>query len=301
MLFVELWIVASDFSRVIAVDFSAASSPTRGANSIWRAVAEDDGPIRTQNFATRYELANDLEQLVSATGRSLVVFDIALGWPAGFARSIGLSHRRAESTDQLLDELLDDERNNFNNRFDVANELNQRAGSPIFWGHPRGRTFSHLSPTTVGRLENFPELLHDKRLIEQNVGGVIKSPFQLTGAGAVGGQSLVGQVFVRRLKHRGLDISVWPFSERQSRVVIGEYYFSLTPWKLEIGSVPDQKQVRATVRWLRRELRSRRNPLSSDLFKEANSIQRRGIINEEGWLVGWPMRQRSSGAVTRLI
>ena len=278
------------FHRLIAIDFSAAAKPTLGANSLWMAISEGDGAVRTRNVATRHELADRLVALCQRPGRTLVVIDVALGWPSGFATSLGLKGRPFEQSPALLAALTLDDCHNVNNRFDVANELNRRAGGPLFWGHPKGRHYSHLSPTTMHRAESFPSTVAARRLLERNVGGVIKSPFQLAGAGAVGGQSIVAQAFLHRLARR-LDFSVWPFCGGDAAVVVGECYFSLFPWRQERGITNDQKQVRATVRWLRQEIDEGRDPVSHTLFALASATQRRAICHEEGWLVGWSLRE----------
>jgi hypothetical protein len=279
--------VTSPFARVVAVDFSAASVPTRGVNSIWVAVAELTGTIRSRNCATRAELATCLTRVVARPGRSLVAFDIALGWPAGMAASLGLVGRPHDAVQDLLDEMVVDEPSNANNRFDVAATLNARSGSALFWGHPPGRTYALLGATTAVPRELAPRPFDARRTLERHVGGSIKSPMQLSGAGALGGQSLLGQVFVRRWARHVGGVSVWPFDPPTGRVVVGEYYFSLCDWRAERGLITDDRQARAAARYLRAELAAGRHPARASLLAGLSSPERQQARDEEGWLLAY--------------
>lgn len=289
--------MSAPFARVVAVDFSAASVPTRGANSLWVATAEGVRPIRTRNCATRAELATVLTGLVAAPGRSLVVLDIALGWPAGLARALGLVGRAHDAMGQLLDEMVTDGPDNANNRFEVAATLNARSGCALFWGHPPGRAYGALSPTTTPPAGLAPRPFDARRTLERHVGGAIKSPMQLAGAGALGGQSIIGQVFVRRWARAVGGVTVWPFEPPRSRVVVGEYYFSLCDWRAERGVVTDERQVRAAARFFRAELAAGRDPTRASLLAGLNPATRRLARDEEGWLLAYPSLPDAGGAV----
>ncbi len=276
------------FSRILAIDFSAASVPTRGENSIWTGLGELDGPIRTSNLATRSELSRLIERQATREGRTLVVIDVALGWPSGMAKALGVSGR--SGLVGLLSELLMDDERNRNNRFEVANELNRRSHAALFWGHPATQRYAHLAMTKKVPSALDPRPFSAMRIIEHHVGGVIKSPVQLCGVGAVGSQSLMAQFLFERLRERGVDISIWPFEPPTSKVVVAEYFFSLLEWRHEAGAVKDQRQVRAAVKWARRQLRES-EPLSGEvLFHKLSSHEQHVVQSEEGWLMGWPSR-----------
>jgi hypothetical protein len=276
------------FSRILAIDFSAASVPTLGENSLWLAWREQGGPLRTTNFATRHELSIRIENLAARPGRTLIVIDVALGWPQGMAYALGVKGRRGVVA--LLSTLLSDDDNNRNNRFDVANELNRRSGASLWWGHPATHRYTHLSMNSAAPHELAPRPFSHMRLIERHVGGVIKSPMQLSGVGAVGSQSLMAQLLFDRLRHGGMDLSVWPFEPATTRVVVAESFFSLLDWRKESGTVRDQRQVRACVRWAERELATS-DPLNEvALLSQLTALERRAVLAEEGWLMGWPSR-----------
>ncbi len=278
------------FARVVAVDFSAASSPTTGADSLWTAHCEADGPIRTRNHATREQLTAHLDDLVARAGRTLIVIDVALGWPVGMASALGVRGRSGVVA--LLNELVSDEANNANNRFAVASELNRRAGAALLWGHPRSQRYDHLAMTTRAPEGLAPRPFSAKRTIEHHVGGVIKSPVQLCGVGAVGSQSVLAQVLFERMRSRGLDLSVWPFEPATTRVVVAEYFFSLLAWRAEVGRVTDERQVRSAARWARAALRDGDALDASALLGALSARERRDVLSEEGWLMGWPSTTR---------
>ena len=279
---------AEAFSRILAIDFSAAAVPTLGPNSLWVGEAVARGPIRTWNIATRYELAEWLLARCERPGRTLLVFDVALGWPVGFGAALGLVSSPHQQTVALLDDMIVDDERNVNNRFDVASELNDRCGRDLFWGHPPGRNYAHLRPTKSPRSPRDLRMIAEKRHIERAVGSVIQSPFQLSGVGAVGSQSLLAQVFLHRLQKRGLDLEWWPFSlAPTARVVAAESFFSLHPWRVERGVTPDEQQVRAAARWLCSELAAGRSPLRPELLGSLSHAQRQDVHAEEGWLAGF--------------
>lgn len=284
--------MSDPFARVLAVDFSAASVPTTGANSIWVAVAEPGRSIRTTNCPTRRALADLLTRVVARPGRSLIALDIALGWPRGLAASIGLAGRPHDRVNDLFDEMVVDDDTNFNNRFEVAAALNMRSGCALFWGHPPGRSYENLSATTVPPRGLAPRPFPARRALERHVGGTIKSPMQLAGAGALGGQSILGQVFVRRWARRVGEVSVWPFERPTTRVVVGEYYFSLCEWRRERGVVTDDRQVRAAARFLRAEVAAGRDPTRASLLAALAPAARQSVRDEEGWLLAYPATVR---------
>jgi molybdopterin molybdotransferase len=272
---------AEPFSRVLAVDFSANATPKLGADSIWVAEGSPGARTRARNLSTRRELEDVLESLTSRPGRSLVVIDVALGWPEGLAELACGEPRRHEMAALLADLVLDGARNE-NNRFDVANELNARAGVALFWGHPHGRRYRHLSSTTrpprgLARWEG----QHLRRL-ERACGGTIKSPLQLYGNGSVGSQSMLAQAMFERLRRRGVPIGLWPYDGARAKVVVAEEFFARRLFDWPRGTVRDERQVRGCVAVMRPLLESGGGALVA--LGALGSSSRAAVLAEEGWL-----------------
>ena len=86
------------FDAYVMVDWSAASVPARGADSIWiaearrhRAGVEIREPLNAPTRAlAAAHLAGVIDSHIAAGRRVLVGFDFAFGHPSGFARALGL-------------------------------------------------------------------------------------------------------------------------------------------------------------------------------------------------------------------
>src|SRR5262245_44129700 len=120
------------------VDWSGASVPSRGTDSIWIAHARRVGnaltihdPLNppTRGLATAH-LADVIDTYIAAGARVLIGFDFAFGYPRGFARALGLTGRgpRWRRTWTALGELVHDRDDNSNDRWQVASTLNRRLG-----------------------------------------------------------------------------------------------------------------------------------------------------------------------------
>src|SRR5690606_33139932 len=113
----------------------------------WVSLGWEGGALRTEalaNPATRRQAEEGLRRhLVRAVeeGRSVLAgFDFPYGYPAGFARALGLRGRPWRAAWELLAAAIeDDQAKGWNNRFEVAARFNQRMGGGPFWGHPHGR------------------------------------------------------------------------------------------------------------------------------------------------------------------
>ena len=86
------------FNAYVIVDWSAASRPNTGADSVWIGVLKRDVRFRLAfeafNPPTRGEaekkLAAVLDDLKKRGERAMVGFDFALGFPRGFAEGLKL-------------------------------------------------------------------------------------------------------------------------------------------------------------------------------------------------------------------
>ena len=91
----------SEFDAYLMVDWSGASVPSRGTDSIWIAHARRDGnaltihePLNapTRALATAH-LADVIDTYIALGSRVLVGFDFAFGYPRGFARAQPLDRK----------------------------------------------------------------------------------------------------------------------------------------------------------------------------------------------------------------
>jgi molybdopterin molybdotransferase len=274
-------VAAEPFARVVAVDFSANATPKLGADSIW--VAEGAPRTRTlvRNLATRRELEGDLEKVAAKAGRTLVIIDVALGWPEGLAALVAGSPRRHDVARLLGDEVTDGPRNE-NNRFEVASELNRRAGVALYWGHPQGRAYRFLSPTKRPPRGLAPWDGEHLRRLERACGGTIKSPLQLYGNGSVGSQSMLAQAMLERLRRAGVPLALWPYDGDGATVVVAEEFFARRLFDFPRGTVRDERQVRGCVSVLRPLLEGAPTPLVS--LSALRQPAREVVLHEEGWL-----------------
>lgn len=261
------------FDEFLAVDWSAASSPKRGRDSVWLCHGAWSGGNLSEvvvNPSTRAEAMARVTALceeAAAGGRRLLAgFDFCFGVPVAahslFPDVFGPPGPRAWSGwwDTLAGAVTDDGRN-VNNRFEVADDFNRRTGHALFWGRPRTAPMDrlvHLSPTRAPAGGLAPSPLPPLRLCEQRAAGSgrISSVWQLLGAGSVGGQSLVGVHHLARLRQRlGAHLAVWPFSTGLSArrddypaVTLAEVWPSAGPVDTRLGKVRDEAQVRSLVR-----------------------------------------------------
>lgn len=309
------------FDAYVIVDWSAANTPVRGANSIWICALErrDGSLIQLQlaNPATRAaaaaELADLFSDLVARDRITLAGFDIAFGYPTGFAQKL-----RGENADwravwkELMARIRDSD-NNANNRFDVAADLNQKLSSRDlpFWGCANGTVRPHLSahkPHGMGE-HGWPEYRMTDRVI-----GAPKSVWQLAYAGSVGGQTLVGIPYLHKLRHHSwfADVArVWPFETglrpitrpgtQDWKILFAETYPSLIEAQAEPDEVKDCAQVRTYAHALAAMDGEGR---LGGLFagpSEMSPEERHVIETEEAWILGIETARpmKPSGAPSR--
>jgi len=294
--------VGALFDAYLAVDWSARSRPSPARptpDSIW--VAQRCGRSGTEwNPRTRRAARELLETLLAehmAAGRRVFAgFDFALGYPAGFARSLGLAGSRAPWLRlwQELERRVIDETDNGNNRFDVAAGLNARCGGVTpgpLWGCPE----AHRSPTLMPKSPGFPYVVGSgaalPRLRWTDRGGV-QPVWKLYGNGSVGSQTLLGIPVVAYLRTTfGSAGRVWPFetgfTAAASPIVYAEIWPSLARAAHDVEvPVKDQRQVRAMTMWLSDMDDAGR---LADLFGRPPDLPPEGVaaaVEEEGWILG---------------
>ncbi|MFK8026029.1 MAG: hypothetical protein AB8G26_18890 [Ilumatobacter sp.] len=286
--------MSASFDRVVIVDWSANSAPKRGKDSIWAAEAEvTTGAVRSVNLPTRHDAAELLAYTAVQPGRVLIGVDFSLGFPSGTAAALGLEEQSWRSMWSELARLLDDDEHNRNNRFAVAAELNERLGAEPgpFWGCPPSRAGAFLTTTKrpcapLGEWRAVEGLLRAR-------GHHPFSAWQLTGAGAVGSQSLLGIATLHRVvaavaaSDRSVD--VWPLSTGLSvptaDAVLVEIWPTLVPlpeppsdpWNVRVR---DQVQVETLAAHL---AAADLEPLFMPPVPPASLD---AVVDEEGWIFG---------------
>lgn len=285
------------FDAYVMVDWSAASRPAVGADSIWWTCLER-GPAglverATANPPTRARAEAELADLLSdLAARGLAVlagFDFNFGFPEGFAEKLGVRDWRGVW--RRLSAEIHDGDDNANDRFAAAGRLNRAlsGGAEPFWGHPQGCAYEGLSPTRRGGAG-----LPDRRRAELRAPGT-QPVWKLCYAGAVGGQTLTGIPRLERLRrHPWLAefIRVWPFETGLAplaraagpSVVLAEIYPSLLP--VAADGVKDRAQVLASAHhFARLDGEGGLAPLFAG-DPALSPAERAAIEREEGWILG---------------
>jgi hypothetical protein len=289
------------FDAYMVVDWSAASTPRRGADSIWWALIQRTGAtfamVKRENAPTREAATQDiieqLSALLSDGHRILAGFDFPFGYPAGTAARLGMPGSPWRHLWQELSDQLEDSDDNSNNRIDVAEGLNERLGSEAFpfWGNVREETRPYL--LRRGRRPHGAQDLAEWRLCDQR-GKTTSSVWQLAGNGSVGSQVLTGIPRVWRMRtdpRLAMESHIWPFEtglahDKRARLVFAEVYPSLLTPNPEPDQVKDARQVRTTAEHfaaldIAGELEA--------LFQgdpELSEAERAVVEQEEAWILG---------------
>ncbi|MEP1538633.1 MAG: gephyrin-like molybdotransferase Glp [Paracoccaceae bacterium] len=232
------------------VDWSGGNDTGARAckDAIWVAEArrgqvEKPVYLRNRKLAEAW-LQEAITASLSAGERLLLGFDFPFGYPKGFGTAVTGSDDPFAIWDWLSDRIEDTPENN--NRFDVAAELNRLfPGVGPFWGNGLKRDIPDLPRKgKAGDGHGLPE----NRIAETHAKGAF-TLWQLSGAGAVGSQTLMGLPVLNRL--RGLfpgDISVWPFEPLDTSIGIVEIWPSLTVGTAPEGWIKDAWQVHEVAR-----------------------------------------------------
>jgi hypothetical protein len=292
------------FNAYVIVDWSAASKPNTGADSVWIGVLKRDVRFRLGfeafNPATRAEaeakLIAVLDDLKKRSERALVGFDFPLGFPRGLAQGLNLPGEAPwRAVWDQLDKMVKDKADNTNNRFGVASEINRRlTGGPFpFWGCPPKDALTTLQPKRPREHgpDDLPEMRH------ADVAAKAASIWKLYYNGSVGGQAILGIPLVRRLKlARGEAVKVWPFEtgfkalgERDLEgveVVMAEIYPALLKAAPLAGEIKDQTQVRGMCEHLSRlDEAGKLGPAFAPAPDTAADVVL-DAEREEGWILG---------------
>lgn len=281
------------FDTMAMVDWSAATRPSTGADSIWIGTARPGVATTTENVPTRLGARARLHALaarsIAAGERLLIGFDFPFGYPAGVAKHI-TSHGKAMALWRWIAGRIRDHADNANNRFDVASEVNGRyPGLGPFWGRPA--TWPHPEVPTRAKARTGVRHPPERRLADRRAKGA-KTVWQLHYAGSVGSQVLMGLPHVLALRddpELAAHVAIWPLETGltvpDAPIVLAEVYPSLiAPDPSE--AIKDAGQVRATADWL---AGLDRDGALAPLFLgpvDASARERSLIVAEEAWILG---------------
>lgn len=271
-----------EFDTLIAVDWSAASVPVKGENSIWISRRTKGHDSALLNFATRFDaehyLAKQIQESQAKGTRLLMGFDFPFGYPEGFTAALG----RADNEPawrmiwRIFTDMVEDDARNLNNRFAVAAGLNERMGfvEGPFWGCPAKQAGPHLSPYRPKQ-----HFIAERRICEVPV-PKSQPGWKLAYVGSVGSQGLMGIPVLERLR-QAHSVRVWPFEDipsQGSTQVFTELYLSLWPVGDYGGPCKDADQVQAmTDRWM-----SNQPQILRWMQADYPSV----VYDEEGWVLG---------------
>jgi precorrin-8X/cobalt-precorrin-8 methylmutase len=292
------------FDDYLMVDWSAASKPRTGPDSIWFCHLQRSGAglatAGLQNPPTRH-LARRLirERAIAAVhkGRRILIgFDFPFAYPAGLAARLGLAGAPWRAIwDEIAVRLHDDEEN-ISNRFAVAAALNRRISDGIFpfWGCPAGQVGPYLAMRHHRRFG--ADGLAERRLVD------LRAPraqpgWKLFGAGSAGSQALTGIPVVNALRAEATlagAVQVWPFETglralagaEEPLCVLAEIYPSILPLAAQPGEAKDSAQVRSLAAHF--AALDDRGGLGSYFAGDPalTAAERTIVEREEGWVLG---------------
>jgi hypothetical protein len=295
------------FDAYLFVDWNAANRlrPRKASKDApWVGESgEAEKYFRGRRECVKY-LRERLREHLEGGRRVLLGFDFAYGYPAGYADALGLTGE-APPWRRLWDELvIDDNDQNRNNRFDVAEELNARCGEapgPLWGLH---HTWPGTEQLRHKQEHDWPYETHGLslkrlRLTDESAPGV-QEVWKLFGNGSVGSQALTGIPYVRDLRDDAAfrDVSqIWPFEtgfdsapspESGPFVLHVEVSPGLIKDRLDPAVIKDQAQVRAWAHWAA-ELDAQDDlAMWFDRPEGLSDEQADRCVSEEGWILGTP-------------
>ncbi|MFN3208230.1 MAG: gephyrin-like molybdotransferase Glp [Roseovarius sp.] len=243
------------FGTVAIVDWSGGNDTgTRPRkDAIWLGITRDGTDTEPQYVRNRIDAEAILTDLIAteiaASRRLFIGLDFPFAYPSGFARALTGTDDPFAVWEWLADHVSDSPK--ANNRFDVAGRINRSLGNGIgpFWGNGRpNHDVPGLPRTQHGYQNPFP----DRRAVEERAKGSFTC-WQLSGAGAVGGQVITGLPVLHRLRQRFPGrIATWPFEPLDKPVALVEIWPGLINPIVKRaqtqGGIRDAHQVRLLAR-----------------------------------------------------
>lgn len=222
-------------------DRRAAPKP----DAIWIATTRPgEAPLYCRNRGLAEDwLKARIEETLTAGRTLLVGLDFPFGYPRGFATAITGRPDPFALWHWLAERIEDAPR--ANNRFDVAAMMNRRLpGIGPFWGNGLKRDIPDLPRKGNARTFRWP---HPRRRAEDMARGAFEV-WQLSGAGAVGSQALMGLPVLSRLRAAFPGrIAVWPFEALDRPVTFVEIWPSLVARAIAAAHPDDPIRDRAQV------------------------------------------------------
>jgi len=203
----------SGFETFAIVDWSAGKRANRPkADAIWIGLTRNgedlDPPIFCRNRQEAETCLVELIETEAKAGRRLLLgFDFPFGYPQGVARAITGSDDPFALWGWLA-ERIEDAEDGSNNRFDVAEEMNDCFEGPgPFWGKSERNRWSGVP---FNKANIVYEAVAEKRACDV-VANAASSCFQLYYNPTVGSQVLMGLPVLHRLRAAFAPaLAVWP-------------------------------------------------------------------------------------------
>ncbi|MDQ2092378.1 molybdopterin-binding protein [Marimonas arenosa] len=250
--------------------------PTPKADAIWTCVAGEAPLYHRNRQAAEDWLTARIGDEIDAGRRVLAGFDFPFGYPAGLARAL------VGEDDPLIlwrwfAERIEDAPK-ANNRFDVAGEINRLfSGTGPFWGNGLKRDIHDLP--RKGRARDF-DAVPEWRVAERRAKGAFPC-WQMTGAGAVGGQVMMGLPMLWRLRDR-FGAAAWPFEPLEDKpLALVEVWPSLIRKVVAEAQRADEVRDAAQVRVLAAAVAA----LPPDRLAKMLSVEAPEAA-AEGWIFG---------------
>ena len=296
------------FDSYVMVDWSAASKPATGADSIWIGALTPDSRLKLSFKATNpptrakaiEELTEILNRCLKRGDRVLVGVDFPLGFPAGTSEALKLKGEPGKSLRDFLLKEMKDKPDNSNNRFALAARMNRLIsdGPFPFWGCSKKDELTTLSVKKTR--EHGKGDVAEFRIVEEAAMEAKKSRpqpvWKIAYAGAIGGQAMTGIPAMERLREKFPALKIWPFelplakldSEglADTRVVVAEVLTTLNATNQQSSEIRDEAQVRSICEALAE--RDANGKLAAMFGGEAKltDAQKAKVSAEEGWILG---------------
>ena len=296
------------FDAYVIAIWTAAETRKLGDQSLWIGVAKRDVRFRlyseTHNVASRAEgealLSSILADHRKRGDRVLVGFDFNLGYPKGTAARLDLKGLPWSAMWKFIASNVVDKPDNTNNRYQVAAKMNRLMTDQPWplWGAPARQAQRWLTTTKppAGSGADIPEFRATEEASKAK-GQQPKSVWQMHGAGAVGGLTLVGVPMVRRLLEAlGPSGAVWPFGTgwralapddvEPLSVLAVEVWPALFDGKPAAGEFRDQALAREAAEALARLDEAGDLSAAFGPPKSATPELVEAVEQEEGWILG---------------